>query len=146
MGFSLVGVSRGYSLVGSAWASLVAERVLWGAQASVTVARAQLLCSLWDPPGSGIKPVSSASEGEFFTTEPPGKSLSIILEKDLSQFGRPNLSLVNLHLLLNEFELFTRHPPTPDFINHLYYFFCETVCSASSPVFLLGIHVFLIDL
>ena len=28
---------------------------------------------MWDPPGSEIKPVSSALGGGFFTTEPPGK-------------------------------------------------------------------------
>ena len=30
-------------------------------------------CSLWDLPGSGIKPASPALAGRFFTTEPPGK-------------------------------------------------------------------------
>ena len=34
---------------------------------------AQLLCSIWDLPGSGIEPVSPALAGRFFTTEPPGK-------------------------------------------------------------------------
>ena len=32
-----------------------------------------MLCSVWDLPESGIKPVSSASAGRFFTTELPGK-------------------------------------------------------------------------
>ena len=32
-----------------------------------------LLCSMWDLPGPGIKPVSPALAGEFFTTEPSGK-------------------------------------------------------------------------
>ena len=36
-------------------------------------ARAQLLCSTWDPPGSGIKPASPALVGGFFPSEPPGK-------------------------------------------------------------------------
>ena len=27
----------------------------------------------WDLPGPGIKPVSAALAGRFFTTEPPGK-------------------------------------------------------------------------
>ena len=36
-------------------------------------ARALLLCSMWDLPGSGIKPISPALAGKFFTTEPPGK-------------------------------------------------------------------------
>ena len=35
---------------------------------------AQLPCGVWDLPGSGIKPISSALAGDFFTTEPSGKS------------------------------------------------------------------------
>ena len=30
-------------------------------------------CGMWDSPGSGIEPVSSALAGKFFITEPPGK-------------------------------------------------------------------------
>ena len=36
---------------------------------------AQLLRSMWNPPGPGIKPVSPALAGGFLTTVPPGKSL-----------------------------------------------------------------------
>ena len=36
-------------------------------------AGAQLLCSMWDLLGSGIKLVTPALAGRFFTTEPPGK-------------------------------------------------------------------------
>ena len=36
--------------------------------------RAQLLCDLWNLPGSGIKPVSPALRGRFSTTGPSGKS------------------------------------------------------------------------
>ena len=36
--------------------------------------RAQLLCSMWDLPGSGLEPVSPALAGGFLTTVPPGKS------------------------------------------------------------------------
>ena len=36
-------------------------------------AQAKLLCSMWNLPGSGIKPLSPALAGGFFTTEPPGK-------------------------------------------------------------------------
>ena len=35
-------------------------------------AHAQLLPGMWDPPGSGIEPVSLALAGGFCTTEPPG--------------------------------------------------------------------------
>ena len=36
-------------------------------------AQAQWLHSMWDLPGSGVKPASSALAGKFFTTEAPGK-------------------------------------------------------------------------
>ena len=35
--------------------------------------RAWLLCGMWDLPRSGIKPMSPALAGGFFTTEPPRK-------------------------------------------------------------------------
>ena len=37
------------------------------------------LYSMWHLPGSGIKPVSPAPAGGFFTTEPPGKPLPMCL-------------------------------------------------------------------
>ena len=37
--------------------------------------RAQLLRSLWNPPRPGIKPLSPALAGGFFTTEPPRETL-----------------------------------------------------------------------
>ena len=50
----------------------------WGSQAlehrvRVCRERAWLLCSMWDLPRLGIEPVSPATAGWFFTTEPPGK-------------------------------------------------------------------------
>ena len=36
-------------------------------------ARAQLLRSMWDPPGPGLEPVSPALAGGFLATAPPGK-------------------------------------------------------------------------
>ena len=42
-------------------------------------AQAYLVRGMWDLPGSGIKPMSPASAGGFFTTEPPGKPLSSLL-------------------------------------------------------------------
>ena len=53
-----------------------------GAQASVVVACrlsscgawAQLLRSMWDLPGPGLKPVSPELAGGFLTTAPPGNS------------------------------------------------------------------------
>ena len=38
---------------------------------------AELHCGAWDLPGPGIEPASPALAGGFFTTEPPGKSLSL---------------------------------------------------------------------
>ena len=69
VGFSLVAVSRGYSLVEHGLlivvASLVAEHRLQGVQASAVVARGLSSCGIWaqllygmqDLPGSGIKPI-----------------------------------------------------------------------------------------
>ena len=70
-------------------ACLVVEHRLWGMRASVTVvdsvvaapalsscgARAQLLPSMWNLPGPGIKRVSPALAGGFLSTAPPGTSL-----------------------------------------------------------------------
>ena len=39
-------------------------------------AQVQLLCDLWDLPRPGIKRVSSALAGAFFTSEPPGKPVN----------------------------------------------------------------------
>ena len=69
---------RGYSWV--LVASLVAEQTP-GAQASVIAARgpsrcsprAQLFRGIWDLPGPGINPESSALTGRHPTTGPPGK-------------------------------------------------------------------------
>ena len=41
--------------------------------------RAQLLRSMWNLPGPEMEPVSPASAGGFFTTEPPGKSAVPVL-------------------------------------------------------------------
>ena len=38
-------------------------------------AQAQLLCGMWDLPGLGIRPMSPALAGGFFTIELPGKPL-----------------------------------------------------------------------
>ena len=59
-------------------ASLVTEFGLegvWASEHSLDSygARVYLLCGMWNPPGSGIKPVSPALAGQFFTTELPGK-------------------------------------------------------------------------
>ena len=55
----------------SAWASRGSGFSCWGAWAqghgSTIVA-----CSMWDPPRSGIQPVSPALAGRFFITETPG--------------------------------------------------------------------------
>ena len=67
-----------------AWASVVVVRGLsscgsWAPEHRLSSCgtRAQLLHGMWDPPGPGLEPVSSALAGRFLTTVPPGKSLSI---------------------------------------------------------------------
>ena len=42
--------------------------------------QAWLLHSMWDPPRSGIEPMSPALAGRFFTTEPTGKPWTCSLE------------------------------------------------------------------
>ena len=74
---SLVGVSRGYSLVSLrglliAVASLVAAPGLQSTGSVVVVPG--LSCSTWNLPGPGIKPMSPVLAGRFLTTGPPGKS------------------------------------------------------------------------
>ena len=39
---------------------------------------AYLLCDMWDLPRSGIKPVSPALAGRFFTNESPGQPIRLI--------------------------------------------------------------------
>ena len=40
---------------------------------------ARLLCGMWDHPGSGIEPVSSALSGKFLSIAPPGKAQAVNL-------------------------------------------------------------------
>ena len=47
------------------------------ARASSYGAGPQLLCSMWDLPGSGIEPTSPTLAGGFFPTEPPGTTLCV---------------------------------------------------------------------
>ena len=90
MGFSLVVASKSYSLVvvrgliggDFCWSGVQALKHMsfrsgsaWALEHRLSShgARAYLLHGLWDIPGSGIEPISSALAGGFFTTEPPGK-------------------------------------------------------------------------
>ena len=45
-----------------------------------------MLGSMWDLPGLGIRPVSPAVAGRFFTTEPSEKPLEIFLRMMISHF------------------------------------------------------------
>ena len=45
----------------------------WAPEHRLSSCGAQLLWDMWDLPRLGIKPVSPALAGGFFTTEPPGK-------------------------------------------------------------------------
>ena len=83
----LVVVRGGYSSLCSAQSShctpLVAEHRIPGTWASTAAARgpsscgtrAYLLHGLWNISRLGIEPMSLALQGEFLSTEPPGKSL-----------------------------------------------------------------------
>lgn len=63
----LSGFSSCVNGLGSCGSQALEHRLnTWGAQA-------QLLCGMWDLPGSGIKLASPALTGGFFTPELPGK-------------------------------------------------------------------------
>ena len=55
-----------------------------------------MLHSLWDPPGLGIEPMSHALEGEFFSTETPGKPLTQIFNS--IYFYLDKLSFISLDI------------------------------------------------
>ena len=59
-------------LLRSAGSSALRLQRLWlpGFRAQADRARAELPCSMWGLPRPGIEPVSPASAGGFFTTEP----------------------------------------------------------------------------
>ena len=54
-------------------ASLVTEHRLQTRRLSSCGSWTQLLRGMWDLPGPGLEPVSSALAGRFLTTAPPGK-------------------------------------------------------------------------
>ena len=111
-GFSLVAVSRGSFLLAVcgyllAEASLMVEHGFSGVQASVVVARglgncdalAQLLHGMWNLPRPGLKPVSPALAGRFFTTEPPRKPDYLLLRVDSLRLVKKTRILMVLRLL-----------------------------------------------
>ena len=57
-----------------------------------------MLHSVWDPPGPGIEPMSHALEGEFFTTETPGKPLTQIFNSIYFYFYLDKLSFISLDI------------------------------------------------
>ena len=84
VGFAPVAASGGYSLVVVLKLVLVVAPCHGAQILGLTVCSscgswAWLLHVMWDLPGPGIKPVSPALAGRFFTTEPPGKPLFIYL-------------------------------------------------------------------
>ena len=90
---------------------------------------AQLLHSMWDLLRSGIEPISPALAGEFFTTEPPGKSPNCFL------FSSNLLFCVFLHTGLSLTQSLTLHwlSHTNDchmeILIFLAYTFCQIVSS-----------------
>ena len=53
-------------------------------------ARAYLLHGMWDHPGPGLEPVSSALAGGFLTTMPPGQSHLDILKRVFKSQNNPS--------------------------------------------------------
>ena len=116
-GYSPVAVPRPLIAV----ASLVAENGLQGAQASAVMARglssfgspapehrskscgawAESLCGKWDLPRSRLKPVSPASAGRFFPTEPPEKPphVGILKIRSLRLLIYAQMTMLRLFLL-----------------------------------------------
>ena len=76
---SLVVASGGYSSLRCAgflflWLLLMRSTGSRHASFSSCGTRAQLLRGMWDVPGPGLEPMSTALAGRFSTTAPPGKS------------------------------------------------------------------------
>ena len=67
------GFPCGAQALGRGGSVVVAPR-LEGTGSIVVVHGLKLLQGIWDLPRSGMEIVSPALAGEFFTTEPPGKS------------------------------------------------------------------------
>ena len=59
---------------------------------------------MWDLPGPGVKPVSPALAGGFFTTEPPGKlSLeSLNLKMTLEKIENSQKSMITVFKVWNK--------------------------------------------
>ena len=66
----------GYSLVEDHGLQGLWTQQLWLPGSRAQAQQLWLLCCMWNLPGSGIKPVSPALAGRFFTTEPPRKPWS----------------------------------------------------------------------
>ena len=84
-GISLVGASRGFSLV-AVLRLLIKVASLVEDMLSSCGAWAQLLHGVWNIPESGMEAVSPALAGKFFTTEPPGQPLCSVF-KSAAFFG-----------------------------------------------------------
>ena len=107
---SLVVASGGYSSLRCAgfslqWLLLLQSTGSRRAGFSSCGARAQLLHSMWDLPGSGLEPVSPALAGRFLTTVPPGKSpctlpILLFLTHFLLVLGDQKLTKINCLLKL----------------------------------------------
>ena len=72
-GFSLVAVSRGYSLDVVSRLSVEVTSLVVEHRLKSCCTWASLFCGMWDLPRPRIEPVSPALAGRFFTNEPPGK-------------------------------------------------------------------------
>ena len=73
LGLFLVGVSGGYSLAMVLGLLIMVASLIVEHRLSNSGAGSLLLQGMWDLPRSGMKPISPALPGRYFTTEPEGK-------------------------------------------------------------------------
>ena len=83
LGFFLVGVGGGYSLVMVLQLLMTVASLIVEHRLSNHGTGSLLLRAMWDLPRSGMKPISPALAGRLFTTEPPGKCLPCFFLKYL---------------------------------------------------------------
>ena len=68
-----------------------------------------MLQGRWDFPRPGIEPMSPALAGGFFTTEPPGKPLKLILRGSQKQGKRSSQSKAHISGWAHKFQIYYRN-------------------------------------
>ena len=121
-GFSLIVASQA-TLPSSVWASHCDSISCWRAWALECVG----FCSyvMWNLPGSGIKAVSPALAGRFFTMEPPGKPKAHFLQVTAVIF------LCKIHLWIYEFifeSILSYKIAIPSLVSFIFSLFFSSLC------------------